>query len=125
MIPMYGAPPIIPLRGPSPSMSRPQVFDQFMTGTEFPRVPNDDKLANELLSRNQKITPNDQELAAVTALITRVKSALENISALGSNVLKIIEFREVGSYKKGTMLTRHKVGDLVVMVKTLPTRKLN
>jgi interleukin enhancer-binding factor 2 len=106
-------------------MSRPQVFDQFMAETEFPCMPNDDKLANELLCRHQKITPSDQEQASVTALVGRVKSALENISALGTGVLKIDEFREVGSYKKGTMLTRHKVADLVVMVKNLPKRKLS
>jgi hypothetical protein len=61
---------------------RPQPFDPYMCDPEFwPPFPNDEEFSKALISRNQQITPNENEQAAVTSLMTRVKSALETIAA--------------------------------------------
>ncbi|KAI6218030.1 hypothetical protein M3Y99_01732600 [Aphelenchoides fujianensis] len=102
--------------------TRPQVFDQFMCLSEFPLPDGDDGLAAALLARNQQISPTSNEQTAISGLMARVKNALETISATDAiPSVKIDEFREVGSFKKGTMLTKHNVADLVVISKTLPT----
>ncbi|KAI6175368.1 hypothetical protein M3Y97_00681400 [Aphelenchoides bicaudatus] len=103
--------------------TRPQSFDVYMCSEDFwPSSKNDEAFSKALVQRNQQITPNDNEHAAVTSLVTRVKSALESIAATNSlPSVKVDEFREVGSYKKQTMLTRRITADLVVFLKTLPT----
>ncbi|KAI6186420.1 hypothetical protein M3Y98_00130800 [Aphelenchoides besseyi] len=101
--------------------TRLQTFDQYVCEQEFPRCEADDALGNALLTRNQQITPTTNEQTAITNLMSRIKNALEQIAAIDAvPSVKIDEYREVGSYKKGTMLSKHNVADLVVMFRTLP-----
>ncbi|KAI6190087.1 hypothetical protein M3Y97_00078800 [Aphelenchoides bicaudatus] len=115
----YGAPPQNSVNAGA-FITRPQTFDQYLAENEFPRV-EDEALNSELISRHQQITPTEKETETINSLVTRTKQALENVVATDSlNPLKIEEVREVGSFKKGTMLSRHNVGDVVIMFKGLP-----
>jgi interleukin enhancer-binding factor 2 len=104
-------------------MARPQNFDQFMNELEYPRMVSDEVLSNALLARNQKITPTEKEQEIINNLVSRTKIALEQIAAEDSTTAKIEEIREVGSYRKGTMVARNNVADLVIIFKGPPKRK--
>ncbi|KAI6213371.1 hypothetical protein M3Y94_00142500 [Aphelenchoides besseyi] len=81
--------------------TRLQTFDQYVCEQEFPRCEADDALGNALLTRNQQITPTTNEQTAITNLMSRIKTALEQITAIDAvPSVKIDEYREVGSYKK-------------------------
>jgi len=64
-----------------------------------------------LRKRNQDLTSSEKEQGAITNLVT--------------NIQQIEEVRQVGSYKKETMTKTigNNVADLMVVLKTLPTKE--
>jgi len=104
-------------------------FDQTWAEVVFPKdassIPDDTELTNALLKRNQDLSPSVQEQTAIANLVAKVQGVLDNlVVAPGDfNNCQLEEVRQVGSFKKGTMLTGNNVADIVVILKTLPTKE--
>lgn len=86
--------------------------------------PVDKAFSEAVLKRHTLLTPSPKEQEAVANLVTKITAVLDNlIVAPGSfEAAQIEEIRQVGSFKKGTLLATRKTADLVVVLKTLPTK---
>ncbi|XP_067942001.1 interleukin enhancer-binding factor 2 homolog [Watersipora subatra] len=123
----------MPMRGGCrPSLRRqfqPHVpFDMAHCESSFPRVtekPDDKSLSEALVKRNQDLTPNSTEQATITALVTKLQTVIDALVVAPATFEAAVveEARPVGSFKKGTMITGTNIADVVIILRTLPTRE--
>ncbi|KAF2347670.1 DZF domain [Trinorchestia longiramus] len=102
-------------------------FDMVLCESAFPRVkaaPDEAAFTQALLKRNNDLSPTPAEQASVLNLVTKVQAVLDNLIVDSSNFdAGIDELRQIGSYKKGTMVTGHNVADIIVILKSHPTKE--
>uniref|UniRef100_A0A914LZF8 DZF domain-containing protein n=1 Tax=Meloidogyne incognita TaxID=6306 RepID=A0A914LZF8_MELIC len=104
---------------------KPPTFDSYLCESFFPRTTTeaeDTALTQFLLVRHNDIMPTAAEQSAVSALVGKVKQSIDKIIVAPDTfpTVAIEEVREVGSFKKGTMISKHNIADLVIVLKTLP-----
>uniref|UniRef100_F1L503 Interleukin enhancer-binding factor 2 n=1 Tax=Ascaris suum TaxID=6253 RepID=F1L503_ASCSU len=103
----------------------PAPFDLNLCEASFPRAKefDDSDLAQAISKRHQEIMPTSAEQTAVVNLVNKVKAALQKIASTPdqNSSIALEEYREVGSFRKDTMLAGHNVADIVVVFRSLPT----
>jgi len=104
-------------------------FDVVLAEPAFPpmKPPKEDApnpFQDALDKKNEDLTPNEKEQTALSNLVTKVQTVLDDL--IVSPVLEdlvVEEVRQVGANKKGTMVTGTNVAEIVVVLKTLPTKE--
>lgn len=114
-------------RGPA-KMYVPHVpFDFVMSEQAFPRVkpaPDDELFTQALVKRSQALTASPQDQTAILSYVTKVTNAFDAIIVQSQTDVQIEEYRQVGSFKKGTMMIGNIVADIAVILKTIPTKEM-
>jgi len=120
--PMHGMPPkpFVPHIPFDLAQAGEAAWVKCRTGNEA----QDKAFSEAVLKRHSLLTPTQKEIDSVTNLVSKITTVLDNlIKAPGTfEAAQLEEIRQVGSFKKGTMLANRKTGDLVVVLKTLPTK---
>lgn len=121
-----------PGRGPR-TIKRPvfvprHPFDLVLAENCFPKVDqnqDDSALTNALVKKNQDLTPSQIEQTSIANLVSKVQAILDNLVVTpGENGVALEEVRQVGSFKKGTMLAGNNEADIVVILKVVPTNSV-
>nr|CAB3256020.1 NF45 protein [Phallusia mammillata] len=115
-------------RGPARVFVPHIPFDFAMCEQAFPRVkpePNDDEFTQALVKRSQELTASPQNQTMILSMVTKVTNALDSLVVAPPSDFQsqIDEYRQVGSFKKGTMMVGNNIADVAIILKTLPTKE--